>query len=223
MVWSSETLFELARPLFFGARNFLLPFFMSKINEQEYWTNRYNDGLTGWDLGTASTPIRTYIDQLEDKDLKILIPGAGNAHEAEYLFKQGFLNVHILDISLNPLHKFKMRNPSFPNEQLIHDDFFNHHDKYDLILEQTFFCSFLPTKKNREKYAFQMNNLLNTSGKLVGVWFNHELVKNSTKRPFGGSQKEYLEYFSPFFKHISFEKCCNSNNERKELFGILRN
>ena len=56
----------------------------------EFWTQRYEQNQTGWDIGEISRPLKEYIDQLEDKNLKILIPGAGNAYEAEYLFKQGF-------------------------------------------------------------------------------------------------------------------------------------
>ena len=55
--------------------------------------------MTGWDIGGPSTPLVKYFDQLADKQRKILIPGAGNAYEAEYLWAQGFSNVHVLDIA----------------------------------------------------------------------------------------------------------------------------
>jgi len=55
-----------------------------------YWENRYQNQQTGWDIGEISSPLKAYIDQLEDKSIKILIPGAGNAYEAEYLFLNGF-------------------------------------------------------------------------------------------------------------------------------------
>lgn len=194
---------------------------MTSKTEQEYWSQRYNEGKTGWDLGTASTPLAAYIDQLKDKNQRILIPGAGNAHEAEYLFNLGFKNIYVLDISPNPLKKFKERNPSFPEKNLIHGDFFKHEEKYDLILEQTFFCSFLPTTENRTGYAKKMSELLNAQGKLIGVWFSHELIKNSQNRPFGGSREEYLHYFEPYFTQVSFEPCYNSSANRKELFGQL--
>lgn len=42
---------------------------------ENYWTERYGKGETGWDIGHVSTPIKEYVDQLEDKELKILIPG----------------------------------------------------------------------------------------------------------------------------------------------------
>lgn len=36
-------------------------------------------------------PLKVYFDQLTNKDLKILIPGGGNSHEAEYLLKKVLL------------------------------------------------------------------------------------------------------------------------------------
>ena len=56
------------------------------------WNQRYISNNTGWDIGYVSTPIKEYIDQITNKNIKILIPGCGNAHEAEYLFKNGFKN-----------------------------------------------------------------------------------------------------------------------------------
>ncbi len=190
--------------------------------EENYWTTRYTEQLTGWDIGAPSEPLKTYIDQLDNKDLSILVPGAGNAHEAEYLFHQGFKNVFVMDISPIPLSNFKERNPTFPDNQLIEANFFEHIDQYDLILEQTFFCSFLPTKANRKLYGKTMAKLLKPQGKLVGVWFDIPLIKNTDKRPFGGTKEEYLTYLSPFFQLKTFEKCYNSIKPRagQELFGI---
>jgi methyl halide transferase len=196
-----------------------------KNTEQEniYWSTRYENQLTGWDLGAPSTPLKTYIDQLQDKELRILIPGAGNAYEAEYLYDLGFKNVFILDISDIPLQNFKARNPHFPSQQLIHDNFFTHQNTYDLILEQTFFCSFLPTKANRKLYAKTMAKLLRPKGKLVGVWFEIPLIKNTDKRPFGGNREEYEGYLSPYFEVKTFEPCHNSIKPREgqEVFGIF--
>lgn len=126
--------------------------------EHNYCTQRYQDQRTGWDIGYPSTPIKEYCGQLTDKDISILIPGAGNAYEAAYLWKQGFQNIFVLDISEFPLEKFKDRNPDFPKDQLLLADFFEHKNQYDLILEQTFFCSLMPTDENRFAYAQTMQN-----------------------------------------------------------------
>ena len=196
---------------------------MTDPNEEVYWTERYREQNTGWDIGYPATPIKTYIDQLTNKNSSILIPGAGNGYEAAYLYKNGFKNVHVLDIAEIPLNDFKKRNPDFPEEQIHHGNFFEHQGQYDLILEQTFFCSLIPTDENRSHYAQQMAQLLKKDGKLVGLWFSFPLTGNMEKRPFGGDKKSYENYLSPFFKLQTFEPAYNSIPERagSELFGIF--
>ena len=189
---------------------------------EDFWSNRYREKNTGWDIGHPSTPLKEYIDQITNKDIGILIPGAGNAYESEYLFEKGFTNVNVLDISEFPLKALKNRVPSFPSNQLLQENFFHHQGQYDLIFEQTFFCSFIPTKENRSNYAQQMSKLLKPSGKLVGLWFTHDL-NHEGRRPFGGSREEYLNYLNPYFDVQVFEECHNSIKPRSgnELFGIF--
>ncbi|MBN8696095.1 MAG: SAM-dependent methyltransferase [Bacteroidetes bacterium] len=191
---------------------------MIELN-QEYWTKRYNDQETGWDVGEVSAPLKEYIDQLANKGLKILIPGAGNAYEAEYLYKQGFKNVFVIDISQEPLKNILKRSPDFPAEQLIHGDFFEHSNTYDLIIEQTFFCAIDPSL--RANYAKKMAVLLNKDGKLAGVLFDDPL--NTAHPPFGGNKAEYVKYFEPYFSFKTFDPCYNSIKPRagRELFIIL--
>ena len=193
------------------------------MNKKEnYWTERYLHKNTGWDIGYPSTPLKKYIDQLNNKDLKILIPGAGNAYEAEYLFVNGFKNVFVLDISPLPLGALKKRVPNFPEDQLLQVDFFQYEGAFDLIIEQTFFCSFEPSEENRKRYAQKMHELLKPLGKLVGLWFDHPLTA-AAKRPFGGTLQEYESYFKPYFETNVFERCKNSIKPRmgNELFGIF--
>src|SRR4030095_4697097 len=103
----------------------------TELFNKEYWTSRYDENKTGWDVGEITTPLKTYFDQLTNKDLRILIPGAGNAYEAEYLFQNGFSKVTVVDISEKPLTNIKNRIPGFPAEQLICDDFFHQQGSYD--------------------------------------------------------------------------------------------
>jgi methyl halide transferase len=187
---------------------------------KEYWSERYKEQRTGWDIGEVSTPIKEYIDQIENKELKILIPGAGNAYEAEYLFRKGFKNIYILDFANEPLERFKNRIPDFPEEHILNENFFEITGSFDLILEQTFFCSLPPLR--RTDYAIKMHELLKVDGKLVGVLFDMSFAKQGP--PFGGDRTEYLTYFSPYFKIVTFENCYNSIPPRKgsELFMILK-
>ena len=109
------------------------------------------------------------------------------------------------------------RVPGFPKEQLLQVDFFELEDhKFDLILEQTFFCALNPSL--RLKYVKHMAELLKPNGKLVGVLFTDPL--NAIKPPFGATKEEYTSLFEPFFKFKTFEICTNSIKPRegRELF-----
>lgn len=194
-----------------------------KLADESFWSNKWSAKETGWDIGAPSSPIKAYIDQLNNNETRILIPGAGNAYEAEYLFAKGFQHVFVLDIAKEPLEAFKLRNPSFPGNQLMHGDFFDHNGQYDIILEQTFFCSFEPREAFRKAYAKKAAELLRPGGKLVGLWFKHTLDP-AGQRPFGGSKEEYETYLLPYFEIVCFEDCFNSITPRSgnELFGIFR-
>jgi hypothetical protein len=197
---------------------------MNTTQEKNYWQSRYETNETGWNIGFPSTPIKAYFDQIEDKHLRILIPGAGNAYEAEYLHQQGFTNVFVMDIAPQPLANLSERVPTFSKTHLIGENFFEHQGEYDIIVEQTFFCSFPPLQENRQAYAKQMANLLAKNGKLVGLWFNIPLTGDLEKRPFGGSKFEYLTYFEPLFEVKIFEDCYNSIPPRQgsEYFAVMR-
>ncbi|MEM7109024.1 MAG: SAM-dependent methyltransferase, partial [Bacteroidota bacterium] len=111
------------------------------IHDARYWTDRYMQQQTQWDVGDITTPLKKYIDQLNDKTVDILIPGCGNAHEASYLYKNNFKSVSIVDLSPLPLKKFAEEHAAFPEDHLICGDFFELDSTYELIIEQTFFCA----------------------------------------------------------------------------------
>jgi hypothetical protein len=185
--------------------------------DKNYWQERYAEQQTGWDAGSVTRPLKEYFDQLEDKSIKILIPGCGNAHEAAYLFNMGFKNVFLCDWAEAPLQDFANRFPDFPKNQLLHADFFELEEyDFDLIIEQTFFCALDP--QLRLNYASKIYALLSEKGKLVGLLFNFPLTKEGP--PFGGCKEEYLEYLELLFNNIYIEPCYNSIKPRegRELF-----
>jgi len=187
--------------------------------EASYWQSRYENNQAGWDLGTASQPIVEYVNQLTDKNLSILIPGCGNAYEAEYLFKKGFKNVKVIDLASAPLENLKKRVPDFPESQLIQGDFFELNQQFDLIIEQTLFCAIDPVL--RAEYVKKASEILKPNGKFVGLLFNREFESGP---PFGGNKDEYLRYFSTCFQNIEMEICHNSVAPRSgtELFFIAK-
>lgn len=181
-----------------------------KMLDKEYWNDRYRSNRMGWNIGYPSTPLKTYMDHWTDKSVTILIPGAGNAYEAEYLHQQGFSHVFVLDWSQVALDGFHERVPDFPVDHLLMGDFFSHQGEYDLVLEQTFFCAIEPAL--RSEYAKHMFHLLAPGGILAGVLFHVPL--NTDSPPFGGHEEEYRAIFSPLFHLKIFEACYNSIPER---------
>lgn len=189
------------------------------VLDKKYWESRYINDSTGWDLGHVSIPIKEYIDQLKRKDLKILIPGAGNSYEAEYLVRKGFKNVTVLDIAIHPLENIKKRLSKTPSLKYVNENFFDHQGSYDLILEQTFLCAL--ELRFRESYFKKASQLLHTKGKIAGVLFN--FTDQRTDPPFGGSIQEYERLCKSSFNIHTMDECYKSEANRagKELFIIL--
>ena len=194
---------------------------MGKENfDAGYWNNRYEKTETGWDIGSVSSPLKAYIDQLSDKHLSILIPGCGNAYEAEYLLQHGFTNIMLIDISSVLVESIKEKFAAYTGKQLhvIEGDFFKLDKQFDLVLEQTFFCALHPSQ--REAYVHKMAEILKPGGKLAGVLFNRDFEGGP---PFGGSIEEYEQLFSGKFMIKTLAECYNSIEPRKgsEVFVVL--
>jgi hypothetical protein len=181
----------------------------------DYWDNRYQKEETGWDLKSVSPPLKSYIDTLTDKNIKILIPGCGNAYEAEYLLSKGFNNITLIDIAASLVNKLQQKYIG-KSIRIILNDFFEHDEKYDLILEQTFFCAIDPSL--RKRYAEKCVSLLNEGGKIAGLLF--DTTFENPGPPFGGLKEEYQHLFEPFFILKQFNTCTNSIAPRqgRELF-----
>ena len=173
-----------------------------------------------WDIGYANKALTEFVcTKVTNKLARILIPGAGSGYEAEYLWNLGYKNIILLDVAPEAKSRYMDRVPDFPENQFIIGDFFELEEKFDVILEQTFFCALDP--KLRPAYSKKMSEILTADGCLAGVLFNFEKEDGP---PFGGSKEEYLGYFEPYFKVLKMEGCYNSIEARKgnEYFFELR-
>ncbi len=187
-----------------------------------FWNDAYKAASQGWDIGYASKPISTYIDQLNDKSIQVLIPGAGNAYEADYFWQKGFKNIEVCDIALAPLQNLKARLSEFPAQQMINKNFFEIEGQYDLIIEQTFFCAIHPSL--RPLYIEKMKALLKPKGRLVGVLFDDPNLFEQHP-PYKGTKLEYEKLFASHFEFHTFDTCYNSIQPRagREIFINLQN
>jgi hypothetical protein len=196
---------------------------LSKINIQldaSYWNQRHKKGDTPWHIKYASPALIGYFEQLENKNLNILIPGAGHEHEALYLLQNGFRHVTLCDISEHAISHLNKIFEGYDSINCIHGDFFELKESYDLIIEQTFFCALHPDL--RPAYIEKMYTILNTGGTLAGLLFASEFEKDGP--PFGGDINDYKILFSHKLHIHTMQMCYNSITSRSgnEVFFICK-
>ncbi len=191
---------------------------ISKL-DQNFWNDRWINNETGWDIGYASPPIDEYISQYKNKDAKVLIPGCGSGHEAALLSSKGYTHITVVDISPEACQRLEKKFENHSNIQVICEDFFKLQGRFDLIIEQTFFCAIPPSM--RAQYVQKAHSLLSENGKMAGVLFNKNFDKPGP--PFGGSIEEYQKLFDRFFYIKKMENCYNSITPRSntEVFIII--
>lgn len=184
---------------------------MTKTSELTayYWDTRYQEKRTGWDIGYHNSLHTDYIEKNYTQEACILVPGAGSAYEVEYLWQRGFKNVYACDYAPMPKELFIKRVPHFPESQYLSGDFFQVTQKFDVVLEQTFFCAIDP--KLREKYVEHMHSILKPKGIIFGVFFE---MHKPDGPPFGGSASEYKQLFSSKFEIATMKPSVESIPQR---------
>ncbi len=184
-----------------------------------YWGQRWEQGQTGWDLGGPAPAITDYFKDFENKEISILIPGCGNAYEAQALWDLGFNNISVIEIVAAKAQELQQK---FSNTtiKVINEDFFVHQGSYDFIIEHTFFSSL--DVSMRVAYAEKMTSLLKDGGKVIGLLFNREF--DAPGPPFGGNIEAYMELFKPYFKEVLLAEATNSVAPRQgtEVFIKLQ-
>lgn len=192
---------------------------MIENKDKDYWENRWQNADTSWDIGFASPAIVKYMETYSNKDAAILIAGCGNAYEAEFLLNNGFSNITLIDIAPNAVKILSEKFKQNKEITVLCEDFFTHQGKYDLMIEQTFFCAINPDL--RSQYVTKSHELLTEKGKIMGVMFNTEF--SSDGPPFGGNIEEYKTLFQEFFIIEKMEACYNSILPRqgREVFVEL--
>ena len=176
---------------------------MPTINlDATFWNQRYEEGSTGWDLGAVSPVFKELLQHENRRDSKVLIPGAGNAYEADYLLELGYQHITIADWSERVCGQLKQKYAGRREVHIACIDFFQLQPSFDLILEQTFFCALDPAL--RPAYVNKMANLLPTGGVLTGVLFDRDFDGGP---PFGGRAADYAELFTPHFLTDIWEPC----------------
>lgn len=194
---------------------------MTNLLDSSFWDLRWLNKQTGWDLGApAPAIVKFFQDHPLPLNTRILIPGCGNAWEAEALAERGYLNITLCDISPTLCDILQDRFAHYPGIHILCADFFNLTGTFDLVIEQTFFCALQP--EWRSKYAKQMATILKPGALLAGLWFSVEFPFDGP--PFGGNPTEYIQLLETDFHIIEAGPCAFSVKPRQgnEWFIVAR-
>lgn len=185
---------------------------MTNMLDNSFWDQRWQSEQTGWDLGApAPALIRFFDHQQSPPNVRILIPGCGNAWEAEALAERGFDNITLCDISPTLCAKLQNRFADNPGIKIICADFFSLTGPFDLVIEQTFFCALQPALRN--DYAKQMAAIIKPGGLLAGLWFSIEFPFDGP--PFGGNPHDYIRLLENEFDILEAGPCDESVKPRQ--------
>jgi methyl halide transferase len=154
---------------------------VSNVNLPEFWSDAYNEGRAGWDLG-STTPVFEDIlrspEQLPEGSKSfapgsLLIPCSGHGYDALLYAANGF-DVTAVDFAPEPL---KVLSDTAEKEGLalsvLERDMFRlspeYDSSFDYIMEYTCLCAI--DIERRQEYIDLMYRLLKPGGWVLGLLF----------------------------------------------------
>ena len=187
------------------------------------WERHYEEKDLRWDLDEVAPPFVRLWEERKFSPCKAIVPGCGAGHEVMFLAKQGF-NVTALDYTHGAIKLIKsaFEENNYSGE-VLQQDFFeldcNYNEKFELMLEHTFFCAINPNM--RQEYVETAKRILKPGGYLVGLFYE---TNEDGGPPFNTHKEDIEKYFSSSFKIESLSKTPHSAKQRrgKEWLGILK-
>lgn len=157
------------------------------LSTSEYWSQRYQDGKTGWDMKKHHPflpTMRSYLEPLKGKS--VLVIGAGPGHDAEFFSHHG-ADVTAYDFSSEAKNLFHAYYPdSHVNYQQM--DLFDCHKQtektFDIIIEHTLLCAIDP--KRYPDYFKAIKELTHKDSIWAAIIWNNTGVEEGP--PFSVSQ-----------------------------------
>jgi SAM-dependent methyltransferase len=135
----------------------------------QFWVKRWEKGKLPWDLGHVPPNLSAFLERTGITPARVLIPGCGSGYEVEAFYQAGY-EVDAIDFSGPAVdHARDVLGPL--GDCVIQDNFFKHDfgkNRYSLIYERGFLCSFSP--EHWPNYASRMADLLLPGGRLVGLF-----------------------------------------------------
>ncbi|MGB1698692.1 MAG: methyltransferase domain-containing protein [Nannocystaceae bacterium] len=196
--------------------------------EAEGWNTRYEEGRTGWDLGTAPPSLlREIAAAMErhaargvERPLRVLVPGCGRGHDALAWAQAGAEVVGLDFAALAVAEATKLAAETGLIVRYLEANVLaldpSLHGAFDVVWEQTCFCA-IP-REARRAYAISMTHALDQGGEFVGVFWNHG---NEGGPPFDVTAAHVREAFQGLLEERALEAVADSIPARNPEF-IMR-
>jgi len=163
------------------------------------WEERYQSGDTPWEKGEGSPGLADFLRARQDLPRgSVLVPGCGTGHDARIWARHGFLPIG-LDIAPSAARvaseqtRAQNLQGSFLAGDFLRDPAT---ETVDWVFEHTLFCA-IPLA-DRDLYPEAVCRWLRPGGHLLAV---HYMLRDMTDGPpFGSTQEELMERFSPRFE-----------------------
>ncbi len=164
------------------------------VNETD-WEARYQTGDMPWEKGEASPGLVDFLDAHAALPRgTMLVPGCGTGHDARAASQAGF-EVAGLDLSPSAIRLARERTAAaglkaeFRLGNFLDSPPFA---QFDWIFEHTLFCAIDPAC--RGDYVNAVARWLKPKGQFLAV---HYMIRDMEGPPFGCTQQELMERFSP--------------------------
>lgn len=134
------------------------------------WEQRYQQGDTGWDRGSTSPAMHTWLERGALTPCRMLIPGCGRGHEVVDLAQLGY-DVTGVDIAPSATtHLQQKLLDANVSATVVCGDLFDYqmNTPFDAIYEQTCLCAIQP--RQRSAYEKQLRYWLRSGGMLFALF-----------------------------------------------------
>ncbi len=199
---------------FKGKSYTIAPLFQLNQNVQspDYWTKRYENESTKWELNGPATALKSIMPQLKLSSQRIAVLGAGSCEDAGYLASLGHF-VTAIDFSGEAIARARKKFSQTERLKFIECDIFHLpaslDQSFDMIFEHTCYSAVDPTK--RSQLVKVWNRLLTPQGHLLGIFF---AIDKRQGPPFGGSEWELKKRLDKYFRPLYWTRWREENYPR---------